>query len=71
MAGFLREGILRRDRFSANPTEMGRYSPALAQNTPVFRGVGPEIGSIALSAGQNGEKFPSQLRLSLRRKVRF
>ena len=53
----MREGILRRDRFSANPTEMGRYSPALAQNTPVFRRVGPEIGSIALSAGQNGEKF--------------
>lgn len=62
MAGFSREGILCRDRFSANPTEIGRYSPALAQNIPVFRGVGPETGSIALSAGQNGVKFLSQLR---------
>lgn len=62
MAGFLYEGILCRDQISANPTEIGRYSPTLSQNIPDFGGVGPEIGSIALSARQNAQKFPSLLR---------
>ncbi len=59
MAGFSREGILRGDRFSANPTEIGRYSPAVVQNIPVFSEPWPETGSIALSAGQNGKDFRS------------
>lgn len=59
MAGFSRKGILHGDRFSANPAEIGRYSLALAQNTPVFRGVGSETGSISLSADQNGKDFRS------------
>jgi hypothetical protein len=63
MAGFSRESILYRDRFSANLTEIGQYSSTLTQNIPVFREPKPETGSIALSAGQNGDKFPSQLRL--------
>ncbi|MBB5053518.1 hypothetical protein HNQ36_003518 [Afipia massiliensis] len=71
MAGFSRGRILHRDRFPANPTKIGSYSLALAENIPVFRGVEPEIGSIALGAGQIGEKFPSQLRLSVRREVCF
>lgn len=62
MAGFSREVILCRDRFSARATEISRYSPALSQNIPLFRGHKLETGSIALSAGQNGEKFLSQLR---------
>ena len=60
MAGFSRESILYRDRFSANLTEIGQYSPTLSQNIPVFREPKPETGSIALNAGQNGDKFPSQ-----------
>lgn len=72
MAGFSREDILYRDRFSANPIETGPYSPALAQNIPVFREVEPETGSIALNAGQNDQKFPSLLcLLSVFRDVRF
>ncbi len=70
-ARFLRESILCRDCFSANLTEIDRYSPALAQNIPVFSEPWPESGSTALSGGQKGKKFPSQLRLSVRRKVRF
>ncbi len=57
MAGFSREGILHRDRFSASAPEVGQLSPALAQNTSVFRGVGPGAGSITLSAGQNDKNF--------------
>ncbi|WP_156947009.1 hypothetical protein [Afipia birgiae] len=60
MAGFSCESILCRDRFSANLTEIGQYSPTLSQNIPVFREPKPETGSIALNAGQNGDKFPSQ-----------
>lgn len=43
MAGFSREGILCRDRFSANPTEVRPYSPTLSQNIPVFREVGQRL----------------------------
>lgn len=72
VAGFSCEVILYGDRFSANLTEIGQYSPTLTQNIPVFREPKPETGSIALSAGQNGDKFPSQLRyLSVRQHVRF
>lgn len=72
MAGFSREGILYIGGASTNPSEIGQYSPVLAQNTPVFRRSGPETGSTALSAGQNGQKFPSLLRsLSVFRDVCF
>lgn len=59
MAGFSRNGILCRNEFSASPTEIGRYSPAPLRNTPVFGEPKPETGSIALRAGQNGQKFSS------------
>ena len=71
MAGFSREHILYGNQFRDSSTEIGRYSPALAQNIPVFRGVEPEIGSIALSGGQKGEKFPSQLRSFSSRDAHF
>lgn len=60
--GLFAWATLCRERFSDNPTEIGRYSPSLSQNIPVFRGFGPETGSIALSAGQNDHKFPSLMR---------
>lgn len=62
MAGFSRNGILYRDQFSTNPTEIGRYSPAPLRNTPVFGEPKPEAGSITLRAGQNDQKFPPVLR---------
>lgn len=67
MAGFSREVILYRDCFSASAPSIGQYSRALAQNTPDFRGVGAETGSIALSADQNGDEFLSQLRFAYQR----
>ena len=54
MAGFSREVILYRNRFSANPTEIGEYSPTLSQNIPVFSGLGPETGLI-LGVGQRDQ----------------
>lgn len=53
MAGFSRERILHRDRFLADPTEIGKYSPTLSQNIPVLGELRLETGSIALDAGQN------------------
>ena len=49
MAGFSREGFLYKDGFSANLTEIGRYSPTLSQNIPVFREPRPETGSTTLN----------------------